>query len=61
MTSKEKMLDVIASLEDDASVDEAIYRLTLLRKIEIGIQQINSGQCLEHDEFMSQLENDEIQ
>lgn len=61
MTTKEKMLNVIASLEDDASIDQAIYRLALLRKIEIGQQQIAAGQFMEHDEFMDQLENEQIQ
>lgn len=60
MTTKEKMMNVIASLEDDASIDQAIYRLTLLRKIEIGRQQIAAGDYMEHDEFMDQLENEEI-
>jgi hypothetical protein len=59
MTTKEKMLNLIASMEDDASIDQAIYRLSLLRKIEIGQQQIADGDFLEHDEFMNQLENEE--
>ena len=61
MTTKEKMLNLISSLDDDASIDQAIYRLTLLRKIEIGEQQIAAGQFMEHDEFMDQLENEDIQ
>jgi hypothetical protein len=61
MTTKEKILNVISSLEDDASIDQAIYRLNLLRKIEIGQQQIAAGQFMEHEEFMNQLENEEFQ
>ena len=61
MTTKEKMLNVISSLEDDASIDQAIYRLNLLRKIEIGQRQIEAGQFVEHEEFMDQLENENIQ
>jgi hypothetical protein len=61
MTTKEKILNVISSLEDDASIDQAIYRLNLLRKIEIGQQQIAAGQFMEHEEFMNQLENEESQ
>ncbi len=61
MTTKEKMLNVISLLDDDASIDQAIYRLTLLRKIEIGQQQIAAGDFMEHDEFMNQLENEAIQ
>jgi hypothetical protein len=61
MTTKEKILNVISSIEDDASIDQAIYRLNLLRKIEIGQQQIAAGQFMEHEEFMNQLENEDIQ
>jgi len=61
MTTKEKMLNIISSLEDDASIDQAIYRLNLLRKIEIGQRQIEAGAFMEHDEFMDQLENENIQ
>jgi hypothetical protein len=60
MTTKEKMLTVIQSLGDDASIDHAIDRLYLLRKVEIGLQQVASGDDLmEHDEFMQQLEDEE--
>jgi len=55
------MLNIISSLEDDASIDQAIYRLNLLRKIEIGQRQIEAGAFMEHDEFMDQLENENIQ
>jgi len=61
MTTKEKILTVINGLDDDASIDQAIYRLSLLRKIEIGQQQIAAGQFMEHDEFMDQLENEDVQ
>ncbi len=59
MTTKEKILSVIRSLDDETSVDHAIDRLYLLRKIEMGIQQADKGDVVEHGEFMKQLENDE--
>ena len=59
MTTKEKILSVIHSLDDDTSVDHAIDRLYLLRKIDIGIGQADVGDVVEHDEFMKQLEDDE--
>jgi hypothetical protein len=39
MTTKEKILGVIESLDDDVSIEQAIDRLYLLYKIEVGIQQ----------------------
>ena len=59
MTTKDKILSVINSLDDDVSIEHAIDRLYLLRKIEIGIQQADAGQGIEHDEFMNQFDNGE--
>lgn len=61
MTTKEKILGVIESLDDDVSIEQAIDRLYLLYKIEVGQQQIAAGQCVEHDEFMAELEAEEPQ
>ena len=57
MTSKEKILSVIEGLDDNASIDQAIYRLYLLRKVEIDLQQADAGDGIEHDEFMKQLDS----
>ncbi len=59
MTTKEKILGVIESLDDDVTIEQAIDRLYVLYKIEVGIQQITSGQCVDHDEFMAELEAEE--
>jgi hypothetical protein len=59
MTIKEKMLTVIQSLDDDASIDQAIDRLYLLRKIEIGLQQADAKEVLDSDDFFKQLEDEE--
>ena len=56
MTTKEKVLSVINSLDENASLDEVIDRLYLLRKIELGIAQADAGDVIEHDQFMDVLE-----
>lgn len=56
MTTKEKIIRVIESLVEDASVDEAIDRLYLLRKIDLGIAQADADDVLEHEQFMEELE-----
>ena len=61
MTAKEKILTTIESLDDDVSIEQAIDRLYLLQKIEIGRQQIAAGQFVDHDEFMNQLEAEELE
>ena len=59
MTTKEKVLSVINVLDDNASLDEVIDRLYLLRKIELGIAQADAGDVIEHDEFMAELERED--
>jgi predicted transcriptional regulator len=58
MTTKEKILNVISSLDDDVSIEQAIDRLYLLYKIEIGLRQADAGEGMEHDTFMKQLEDE---
>ncbi len=58
MTTKEKILTVIESLDDDVSIEQAIDRLYLLRKIETGIQQADADEGVEHEEIMEQLAHD---
>ena len=60
MTTKEKAISVINSLDDDVTLDHVIDRLYLLRKIEIGIAQVDDGDVMEHDEFMAELEREDV-
>ena len=59
MSNKEKILSVIQSLPEEASIDEAIDRLYLLWKVERGIEQADAGQVTDHDEFMRELLDEE--
>jgi predicted transcriptional regulator len=59
MTTKEKAISVVNSLNDDATLDDVIDRLYLLRKIELGIAQADAGDVMDHEEFMAELEREE--
>ena len=59
MTTKEKAISIIQTLSDDASLDDVIDRLYLLRKIELGIVQADTGDVMEHDAFMDELEEED--
>lgn len=61
MTTKEKAISLIQALNDDVSLDDVIDRLYLLRKIELGIAQADAGDVMEHDEFMDELESEDVQ
>ena len=59
MTSKQTAISVINSLSDDATLDDVIDRLYLVRKIELGIAQADAGDVMEHEEFMAELERED--
>ena len=59
MTSKQTAISVIRSLSDDATLDDVIDRLYLVRKIELGISQADAGDVMEHEEFMAELERED--
>lgn len=61
MTTKEKAISLIQSLDDDISLDGVIDRLYLLRKIEIGLAQADAEDVMEHNKFMQELESEDGQ
>jgi len=61
MTTKEKAISLIQTLDDDISLDGVIDRLYLLRKIEIGIAQADGGDVLGHEVFMQEHEAEDGQ
>jgi hypothetical protein len=61
VTTKEKAILLIQTLDDDVSLDDVIDRLYLLRKIELGTAQADAGDVMEHDAFMDELEAEDAQ
>lgn len=55
VAGKRHILDALASLPDDASIEEAIERLCFLAKIEKGLTQLDAGQALDHDEVKRRI------
>jgi len=49
MTAKEKVIQAVQALPDDASIEEAMARLLLLAKVEKGLRQADAGELLDHD------------
>lgn len=50
VVNKQRILDALDDLAEDASVEEAIERLYLLAKAEKGFSQLDAGQGLDHEE-----------
>jgi predicted transcriptional regulator len=55
MTTKEKVLQAVRDLPDEASVEDAMERLLLLAKIERGLRQADTGQTLSHAEVKERM------
>lgn len=55
MTTKEKMLDAVRALPEDATFEDAMERLLLLSKIERGLSQADAGQTLTSDRVRDRM------
>ena len=53
--TRERMLEAIRELPENASVDDAIERLVFLAKIEEGLAQLDRGEGIPHDEVKRRL------
>jgi predicted transcriptional regulator len=47
---KERVLDAVRDLPDDATVEDAMERLYFLAKVEEGERQADAGQTISHEE-----------
>jgi len=55
MTTKEKVLEAVKNLPDDASIEDAMTRLLFLAKVECGIQQADEGKTISHDQVKKRM------
>ena len=55
VATKQRILEALDDLAEDASIDDAIERLCFLAKAEKGLEQLDAGQSLDHDEVKRRL------
>ena len=55
MTTKEKAVQAVQALPDDASLEDAMERLFLLAKIERGLQQADAGELIPHEKVKERM------
>lgn len=53
--AKEKLETLIKDLPDSVDIEEVMYRIMLLQKIEGGEAAIKQGKTLSHDETLTRL------
>ena len=55
MVTKTQIVEAMQALPDDATVDDAMERLYVLAKIEMGIAQADAGQLVTQEEARKRL------
>jgi hypothetical protein len=55
MTTREKVIQVMHDLPEDASVEDAMERILFLAKIERGLEQADAGQTIAHAQVKEQM------
>ena len=53
--ARERVIEAVRELPDDATVEDAMERLYVLAKIEKGLKQADSGQTVSHEEAKSRI------
>lgn len=55
MTTKQKVIQAVQNLPDDASFEDAMERLLFLTKIEKGLKQADLGQTIAHEKVKQKM------
>ena len=50
MTEKQRALDAVQRLPEDATVEDAIERLCFIAKVQKGIRELDAGQGISHED-----------
>jgi predicted transcriptional regulator len=54
-TGRERILEALQDLPDDATVDDAIERLVFLAKVDAGLAELDAGKGVSHEEAKRRL------
>jgi len=54
-TARERILEALQDLPDDATVDDAIERLVFLAKVDAGLAELDAGKGIPHEEVKRRL------
>ena len=54
-TARERILEALQDLPDDATFDDAIERLVFLAKIDAGLAELDADQGIPHEEVKRRL------
>ena len=54
-TARERILEALQDLPDDATFDDAIERLVFLARIDTGLAELDAGKGIPHEEVKRRL------
>lgn len=54
-TQKQRMIEALQALPDDATLEDAIERLCFIAKVEAGLRQSDAGQVIPHEDVKKQF------
>jgi predicted transcriptional regulator len=54
-TGRQRILEALQDLPDDATADDAIERLIFLAKIDAGLAELDAGRGIPHEEVKRRL------
>ncbi len=54
-TARDKILEALQDLPDDATVDDAIERLVFLARVDAGLAELDAGKGVPHEEAKQRL------
>jgi predicted transcriptional regulator len=54
-TVKQRAIEAIRSLPEDATIEDAIERLCFIAKVEEGLRQSEAGELIPHEEIKKQF------
>ncbi len=57
MTVKEEAIRAISSLPDDAQIDDVMYRLYVIDKVNRGLKAIEEGQTIPTEKLLKEIES----
>ena len=60
-TTEERVLEAVQRLPPDATVEQAIERLSFMAKVEEGLRQAEAGKLVSHEEVKRRLLGADLQ
>lgn len=56
LTLKQRVLESIEKLPQDASLDDIVEQIYFIHKIEVGLSQSRKGDVISHEEVLKKIE-----